>query len=130
MLPSENVETKENKLHIDDFSPNEVASLITFMYTGRIHDSDVSANLLLLGDKYNVHDLVKECEDSLPKDINNSNVLHLLDVASKVSSVSTLLKTAARYILRNFGQIKKTTGWKKLTESNPTALKYILEEMS
>jgi len=128
MLAGDTIETKENRLHIRDFDPDEVANLITFMYTGKVDRDDVSHTLLLLADKYNVCDLVTECEDLLIKNITDANAVDLLDISSKVPAVSALLKTTSGYIARHFNRIKKTGDWKRLTEHNPSALKHVLDE--
>jgi hypothetical protein len=131
MLSADNKETKSSKLIIEDFDIDVVRQMVTFIYTGKLKDSEnlVCPELLLLADKYNLSDLVYHCGITLAENLKLENAVAVLNVAVKTSS-KYLLKRAASFVARNFPKIKATPEWKKLKNENPSAIVPVLEEIA
>ena len=131
MLSADNKETKSSKLIIEDFDIDVVRQMVTFIYTGKLKDSEnlVCPELLLLADKYNLSDLVNHCGITLAENLKLENAVAVLNVAVKTSS-KYLLKMAASFVARNFPKIKATPEWKKLKNENPSAIVPVLEEIA
>ena len=68
-------------------------------------DADIVRNLLVLGDKYEVTDLVEKAENWLAKNLEVDNVLQTVEVANLVRS-ERLFKKCIEFIVRNRGEEK------------------------
>ena len=67
----ESKEVQEGRMKIPDISDKTLEIIVTFTYTHEINDEDVSIDLLVLADQYDIETLRKIGERSLPLRINN-----------------------------------------------------------
>ena len=79
MFASGMKENRVSEIDITDFDGNVIASMLKFMYSGKVEDLDNQAKeLLVAADKYDVAALKEMCERALAKTVKIENAVELL----------------------------------------------------
>ena len=110
-------ERREGVVEISDVQPAVMSELLAFFYTGSAPNTKTLAkDLLLAADKYNVPDLVSQCDRELKTNLTPSNAAEVLLLAStlQLDSSQSLKKSCLNYIKHNSALVYKSDSWKKL----------------
>ena len=115
----ENRTTKEamNKsVEIEDFSPSTIETFKKILFTKdvqAIQKKDISVELLMFADKYQIIPLFKLCKDHLIKNVNRENLYPLIKSADLLDD-EDFIKPIAHYILQNKGEFEDNNpNWKE-----------------
>ena len=122
-------ERRERVVEISDVQPAVMSELLAFFYTGSAPNMKTLAKYLLLAaDKYNVPDLVSQCDRELKTNLTPSNAAEVLLLAStlQLDSSQSLKKSCLNYIKHNSALVYKSDSWKKL---KATSLELAVEVM-
>ncbi|XP_061386077.1 speckle-type POZ protein-like [Musca vetustissima] len=107
-------ENKTNQILINDFEPDVIKEMLTYMYSdGAPNIHSMAGELLAAADKYDVEQLKGLCESVLNKEISNETVLPTLVLADQ-HSADVLKKRCFHYIKLNLSSIVFTNEWKTM----------------
>jgi len=112
-------EARENKMAIENVSPEIMACFIEYLYLGKLNNlKDLAKDLFILADKYDVSRLKEECIESLLSSFTKDNILERLHLAFRYNN-SDLKETVLAYVCdktsdSNINYIMKTEAWTKL----------------
>jgi len=121
---SEMVESKSGKLEINDVGPDAVETMIHFMYHDKILPNAINQDLLLLADKYMLHDLMAFCIDHLEENLSLENILEVLQISNLINQ-KRLFQTATRFLCENKDQMKSSLN--EFLESNKPLAENVLK---
>ena len=115
----ENPTTKEamNKsVEIDDFSPSTIETFKKILFTKdvqAIESKDISVELLMFADKYQITPLFKLCKDHLLKNVNMENLYPLMEAADLLDD-QEFIQPISIFILNNKGEFDDNNpNWKE-----------------
>jgi len=112
-------EKEASEIDVVDVSPETLAQMIEFMYTGNVDDLDERADeLLAAADKYGLARLRSMCESSLEKNFAVDTIAHTL-VLSHLHSAKGLKDRAIDYVVAHVSLVRQSAGWKELEKSYP-----------
>jgi len=121
---SDMVESKSGELEIDDVGPDAVDTMIHFMYHDKILPKAINQELLLLADKYMIHDLMNFCIDHLEENLSLENIFEVLQISNLINQKS-LFQTATRFLCEHKDQMKSTLN--EFLESNKPLAENVLK---
>ena len=121
MFASGMKENRVSEIDITDFDGNVIASMLKFMYSGKVEDLDNQAKeLLVAADKYNVAALKKLCERALAKTVKTENAVDLL-IFADLFNANLLREHLMNYLIgcwteitREGENVKKLKGYPDL----------------
>jgi speckle-type POZ protein len=124
------VENKSGAVDIKDISAKTMKALLKFIYQAEASESDLDFDLLIAADKYNILDLVIQCEDQILSgltEISASNILAL----STTCPTNRIRDEVKNYIRQNCTRefYKNGVDWAKLKTSNPPLSTELLEDL-
>ena len=122
-------ERRERVVEISDVEPDVMSELLAFFYTGSAPNMKMLAkDLLLAADKYDVPDLVSQCDRELKTNLTPSNAAEVMLLAStlQLDSSQSLKKSCLNYIKHNSAVVYESESWKKL---KATSLELAVEVM-
>jgi len=102
---SDMVESKSGEVEINDVGHEAVESMIQFMYHDKILPNSINQDLLLLADKYMIHDLMDFCINNLVENLAVENVFEVLQMAHLIDK-KNLFQTAVKFLFENKEQMK------------------------
>ena len=79
---------------------------------------DFTPQLLLIAEKYNVKELLEECEQALRRSLDSENVFEILKVAFLVNQ-NFLMETIREFLFENPSNFIRNE-WTKLVNAHPT----------
>ncbi|MCO5555353.1 hypothetical protein L7F22_034814 [Adiantum nelumboides] len=115
-------EAKNSRVRIPEISHVELKHLVEFMYTGQLTMEalqDHSPGLMLAADKYDVPLLIEICEAYLIDTMSTKNALEVLDVATRLSSATSLKEAAMSTIVHNSETILFSREYEEFAMKNP-----------
>jgi len=118
------VESKSGELEINDVGPDAVDTMIHFMYHDKILPKAINQELLLLADKYMIHDLMDFCIEHLEENLSLENILEVLQISNLINQKS-LFQTATRFLCENKDQMKSMLN--EFLESNKPLAENVLK---
>ena len=119
-------EAKSGVVKIDDFKANTMETLLYFLYSEVVKDTEmINTELLHAAEKYNIPELLEICSDYLKQNLSLTNVLDVL-VSAHLTNQKTLFDAASDFTYRNRDNLAKTTAWEDFKKTNPTLVANIL----
>ena len=101
-------ENSDNKVSMDDVTPDVVAEMLHFIYTGNVTNGFITAkvafDLLATADKYQLDLLKNMCEDKLCSSLEISNSVEYL-VLGELHNAENLRKMALGLVVNNMDLI-------------------------
>ena len=127
-------EREDNKIEMNDTSPDILDAMLCFMYTGKVEAFSSEAlafRLLPTAEEYGLVGLRQICEKVLKQSLTVLNVIELLLLAD-THNASELREACMSLIRRNPSDVQKSEGWLQLkTDTNRKDLKVeILENIA
>ena len=114
MFESEMMESKSNRVEIDDIDEELMEETLTFIYTGKSPNVDeMASELLFPADKYQLDHLKLMCEKVLCRDVKVENVIDVLVLADK-HNANQLKTICLQFIATNASETMQTPSWKSL----------------
>jgi len=114
MFESEMMESKSNRVEIDDIDQELMEETLTFIYTGKSPNVDEMASKLLFpADKYQLDHLKLMCEEVLCRDVKVENVVDVLVLADK-HNANQLKTICLKFIATHASETMQTPSWKSL----------------
>ena len=115
LFANEMKENAENIVHMDEFEPQVLEELLTYMYGGGISIKRGNALDLAIGaDFLFLTELKQRACEFLISDLNPENCLFLLYMAEKYN-VRELCESAQQHILENYVAVSASSGFVTLT---------------
>ena len=115
LFANEMKEKVENTVHMEEFEPQVMEQLLTYMYGGGISIKRENALDLAIGaDFLFLTELKKKACEYLISDLNSENCLFLLYMAEKYN-VRELRDSAQTHILENYVAVSASKGFETLT---------------
>ena len=123
---AESVEFREGRVVIEDCHPDDVQTMLEFIYAGDLRDDleFCSEGVLKIGDKYDVSGLVEKCEEVRTNFLTIENAVDNLFVAD-LYNLTEMKKKVLRFTCDCLELVKKTEDWKKLEEECPWMVEQI-----
>ncbi len=116
---SEMKENQENRVVVQDISPDIFDALLRFLYTDQVDLSTVDATALLIAaNRYLIPLLKFRCEESLSQHLTTANFSELL-VLADLHGALRLKKEAEDFFRLRSTDILKTDGWKNMAQTRP-----------
>lgn len=129
MLSSPMKEGLEKEVTIPDVSVDVMKGLLEYLYTGNIEkpldDDDFSSGLLRAAHRFELKELLQECEQIMVSQISASNAVCWFELAD-VLSCQELRAACLRCIRQHLSAIQGTEGYEQLVERRPALLKDII----
>ena len=114
MFESEMMESKSNRVEIDDIDQESMEEMLTFIYTGKAPNvGQMASKLLLPADKYQLDHLKVMCEEVLCRDVKVENVVDVLVLADKYSA-NQLKTICLKFIATHASETMQTQSWESL----------------
>ena len=127
MLQTDMKEKIDEVVEIDDASMKDVRELVTYMYSGTTDDSYIRfRELLILGDRYQVLELVNFCSFKLSQSLSVENALELGIFGDKYHA-TILVEKCAKFISLHQGILKDD--WMEKIEGSPKLMAEIIKNM-
>jgi hypothetical protein len=116
MLNNETEEKIENTTEIKDASPENVKSMLDYVYTGNLPEDidDSCGEILYLAAKYHLPELVKACEVALLNSLCEGNALATLVIIDRHCPESSSRSDVIKFIATRINDIIGTDDWGKL----------------
>ena len=112
---------------IDEASMKDVRELVTYMYSGTTDDSYRRfRELLILGDRYQVLELVNFCSFKLSQSLSVENALELA-IFGDMYHATILVEKCAKFISLHQGILKDD--WMEKIEGSPKLMAEIIKNM-
>ena len=105
-------------MKIEDISAHIMERLIIFIYTDELKHKDISVDLLVAADRYDVKDLVNLCVKHIESIIDTKNAMEIAFTAYMVEH-EHLLQKASQFLINNAGAIKKPERWDQIKTTHP-----------
>jgi speckle-type POZ protein len=119
MFRHDMLETRSNRVEIEDIRYDVLREMVHFIYTGRTPNLiDMACELLQAADKYALERLKVMCEDTLCLSLTTDNVADTLILAD-VHSAKQLKERCLSFIAERAKDIIHSDGWKKILQSHP-----------
>jgi hypothetical protein len=119
-------ETKLGVVKINDIDPVSMKTLIHFIYTGQVTMESATMDVLFAADKYNVKELVDQCEFGILANITLDNAVKIM-VTSRLLASQKIFNKAQELIKSNPGQVKGGKHWEELKAADPMLAFEIIE---
>ena len=127
MLQTDMKEKIDQVVDIDEASMKDVRELVTYMYSGTTDDSYRRfRELLILGDRYQVLELVNFCSFKLSQSLSVENALELGIFGDKYHA-TILVEKCAKFISLHQGILKDD--WMEQIEGSPKLMAEIIKNM-
>ena len=126
MFSEEFVEAKMGRAVIDDVEFKTLDDLVKFCQFDQFDSKDVTIDLLAAATKYMIKDLVVKCEFYLCKNLSLKNAVDFF-LSAYLLDANKLRTASKKFIINNFGEVRKTQSMKKLAQQHPDALMEITE---
>ena len=112
-------EEKENSSEMVDFDKETVENFLEYIYDKENLDlDDFTPQLLLIAEKYNVKELLEECEQALRRSLDSENIFEILKVAFLVNQ-KFLMETVREFLFENPSNFIRNE-WTQLVNDHPT----------
>ena len=120
MFTSKNFkEENENSSEMVDFDKETVENFLEYLYDkGNLDLEDFTPQVLLIAEKYNVKELLEECEQALRRSLDSENVFEILKVAFLVNQ-NFLMETIREFLFENPSNFFRNE-WTQLVNAHPT----------
>ncbi|XP_047099715.1 speckle-type POZ protein-like [Schistocerca piceifrons] len=129
MLQPHTKEAKEGRVEVRDVKPEILKQIMLYMYTGVAPAlKDMPFELLIAADKYQLHQLKRQCETHIASCLNVDNAAATAANAS-VFSCDLLWDRAIIFIRHNLCEVMRTPGWAETVATHPEAVQRISELM-
>ena len=101
MLQSNMLESINSKIKIDDADKDVLKEMLRYMYKGEV-DKDFKnfKDLLVLADKYQVGELIKDCGTKIVESLNKDNVFEIGTFA-EIHNAEDLTRGCIKFVLKN-----------------------------
>ena len=127
MLQTDMKEKIDQVVDIDEASMKDVRELVTYMYSGTTDDSYIRfRELLILGDRYQVLELVNFCSFKLSQSLSVENALELA-IFGDMYHATILVEKCAKFISLHQGILKDD--WMEKIEGSPKLMAEIIKNM-
>ena len=111
MFESKMLENRENLIRIEDFRPEVIEELMTFIYSGKVKNlSKVAKELLSAADKYELPQLSQLCEQYLMSELSVVSAPEIL-VLSHMHKAVKLKAQTIDFIIANRKEVMKSDNW-------------------
>ena len=121
------VESNSGEVEIVDVSADVMELLLRYMYYDDVAKENITCDLLIAADKYNVETLVCICVRHLAENLTNENVINVM-IAGYMCNKRLLLESASRFAFENRGHLVTSQDWNDLKKENPRMAANILSE--
>ena len=107
-------EAEENKVEVvEDIDADTFEEMLIFMYSGKVENlKKNAANLMVVGEKYDLQDLKQMAEESLSLNLGVDNVLDVL-VTSYLHNATNLKTLAMEFIGENAKKVSAQKEWRE-----------------
>jgi len=107
MVTGDTLEKEENKVVIEDSTPELMKVLVKHMYDGKIPQniSDIAYDLLYVAVKYQFHVLIKACEEALVENMNDENAISILIMVDRHVPQSIIRAKVLEFITNNASKV-------------------------
>lgn len=124
MLFHNTKEAMEGKVYITDVSPNTMESLVEFIYTDNVNENEISADLLVASNKYQIGRLKALCEHYLVQHLTHENAAEIL-VQGYLSGSPEFLEEVIQYVSMHWKKIMETEGFTLIKQHSDLLTKII-----
>ena len=113
-----------------DFPPETIQSFKNIIYNkNNIEEKDLTPELLMFCDKYDIQPLFKICHSHLLETFTKDNLLERIKVCRFLNDGEKLLKEAAKFVKKNLGNFQANPEMEEFMISNPECWTKIMQLM-
>ena len=129
MLKNPNtLESKNSSIKLENVSSSTMISFKNMLTKDVIESKDLTAEMLVFADQYNIQPLVKVCQVNLKKSVSKENFMDIVKAADVIND-KELLQAAADFAALNIGTFNKDPEIKDFIKSNPECFANVWEMM-
>jgi speckle-type POZ protein len=110
-------ENRTNETEITDVTPAAFKTLLRFIYTGHCNVGNLTEELLVAANKYDIQELRDICAKKLGKKLTVDNAVQLL-VLSDLHQANNLKDDVMRFINKNAPAVMKTPSWSNFPKTH------------
>ena len=125
-------DTENNVISVEekDFPPETIQSFKNIIYNkNNIEENDLTPQLLMFCDKYDIQPLFKICHSHLLETFTKENLLERIKVCHFLNDGEKLLKEAAKFVKKNLGNFQANPEMEEFMKSNPECWTKIMRLM-
>jgi len=114
MFQADMIESRSNEVEVPDIRPAVFNQLLRYLYTDEPPTySDMTAEILVAADKYEIEPLKTICSNSLRSHLDRNNVIKLMILAESLS-LPCLAEDALLMFKKNVAHLRGCSEWKSL----------------
>ncbi len=111
-------QTQDKKVDMSDLSPSLLKAIISYVYTGEVASIDnISPDLFVAADKYQLPALKAVCEQSLVRTLKIDNAIRFLRLATTLNA-DVLQQHVLGFLVANHA-IRSSKEWEELDKCDP-----------
>ncbi|CAD5207269.1 unnamed protein product [Bursaphelenchus okinawaensis] len=123
MLSGTFTEARTCVIDLKDVRANVVAAMLSFLYTGSIHQFDeIGRELLYLADQYHIQNLLDFCSVKLMASMTCELACDILTGHPSILHLEALKTEIIDFLIEHHNEFVHTKGWKELAASSNVAL--------
>ena len=122
------LESQNNCVELKNISSETIKAFKNIMSNDTINQEDLSVELLVFADRYNIQPLVRFCKDNLKNNISKDNFMDIVKAADVIAD-KDLLQATANFAALNIGSFEKDQEIMNFIKSNPECFAKVWELM-
>ena len=129
MFDMDSKENRENVVAIEDCNQETLEAFVTYLYDARMsknyspEDLELVFGLLYMANKYQVHELLLGCMDTLLNIMNTDNVLKILAVVVKLELGDEIKDQLTNFMKENIVLVADSEEWAPFLSDYPSLMK-------
>ena len=123
------VESHHKVVKIEDFEPETLQSFKNIIYDRSIDEKDLTPQLLMFADKYDIQPLYKICHRHIMETFTKENYLDRIRECYLLSDNQAILTKAAHFVKENLGKFEESPELIEFMEENPKCWTKIIQLM-
>ena len=113
------IESHHKVLKVEDFEPETIQSFKNIIYSKNIDQKDLTPQVLMFADKYDIQPLYKICHRYIMETFSKENYLDRINECQLLNDNQAILTKAAEFIKENLGNFEESAELMEFMEVNP-----------
>jgi len=132
MLVGDTLERQENKVIFKDSTPKLVKVLVKHMYDGETPENinELAIDLIYLAVKYQVHDLIKACQEALIENLTDENAIATLIIVDRFVPQSSVRAKVLKFMTNHATKVIKSKDMGRFAQMYPVLVIELCSSMA
>ena len=118
MMKSIYIESQNDTAKIEDTEPETIQAIRNVLYHDTISEKDLTPQLLMFADRYQIEPLISICRMNLVKTLSKENFVDVIQTAYWTTD-EILLKCGVKYVVQNLGTFNNNPEYDNFLKAHP-----------